>query len=56
MMHGNSNIKNSTCFGHVLCPSSGVFYCAFGTGKFPDDGQRRCPKHVEFCNRINLDN
>jgi hypothetical protein len=21
-----------------------------------DDGQRRCPKHVEFCNRINLDN
>jgi hypothetical protein len=22
----------------------------------PDDGQRRCPKHVEFYNRINLDN
>jgi len=21
-----------------------------------DDGQRRCPKHVEFYNRINLDN
>jgi hypothetical protein len=24
--------------------------------KNPDDGQRRCPKHVEFYNRINLDN
>jgi hypothetical protein len=22
----------------------------------PDDGQRRCPKHMEFYNRINLDN
>jgi len=22
----------------------------------PDDGQRRCPKHVESYNRINLDN
>jgi len=22
----------------------------------PDDGQRRCPKHVEFYDRINLDN
>jgi hypothetical protein len=24
--------------------------------KTPDDGQRRCPKHVAFYNRINLDN
>jgi hypothetical protein len=24
--------------------------------KTPGDGQRRCPKHVEFYNRINLDN
>jgi len=24
--------------------------------KTPDDGQKRCPKHVEFCDRINLDN
>jgi hypothetical protein len=22
----------------------------------PDDGQRRCPNHVEFYDRINLDN
>ena len=21
-------------FGHLLCPSSGVFYCTFDTGKF----------------------
>jgi len=26
--------KNSTCFGHLLCSSSGVFYCTFGTGRF----------------------
>ena len=26
------------------------------TEETPDDGQRRCPKHVEFYNRINLDN
>jgi hypothetical protein len=24
--------------------------------KTRDDGQRRCPKHVEFYNRINLNN
>jgi hypothetical protein len=23
-----------TSFGLALCPSSGVFYCTFGTGKF----------------------
>jgi len=23
-----------TLLGHLLCPSSGVFYCIFGTGKF----------------------
>jgi hypothetical protein len=22
------------CFGHVLCPSSGVLHCTYGTGKF----------------------
>ena len=27
-------LQNSTCFGHLLCPSSGVFYCTFGTDKF----------------------
>ena len=26
------------------------------TEKIPHDGQRRYPKHVEFYNRINLDN
>ena len=28
------SVINSTCFGHLLCPSSGVFYCTFGCGKF----------------------
>jgi hypothetical protein len=27
-----------------------------GNGKTPDDGQRRCPKHVEFYNIIKLNN
>jgi len=27
-------LENSTCFGHLLCPSSKVFYCTFGTSKF----------------------
>ena len=51
--------QNSTCFGQFLCPSSGVFHCTHSncichTGllcvqwKTPDDGQRNCPKHVEF--------
>ena len=30
--------------------------CAECTVKTPDVGQRRCPKHVEFYDRINLDN
>ena len=79
---------DSTCFGQLLCPSSGVFHCTHsngiyhtgyshslraGSGRFrpdpacklsanlydiyhcsvyiektADDGQRNCPKHVEF--------
>jgi len=27
-------LQNSTCFGHPLYPSSGMFYCIFGIGKF----------------------
>ena len=26
--------KNYICFGHLLCPSSGVFYCTFDSGIF----------------------
>jgi len=54
--------ENSTCFGHFLCPSSGVFHCTHSKPvwhipllcvqwKTPDDGQRNCPKHVEFCSK-----
>ena len=60
---GRSVHQHSTCFGQFLCPSSGVFRCTHGdaichTGLLtaceqdqdgtPDDGQRNCPKHVEF--------
>ena len=49
----------STCFGQFLCPSSGIFHCTHSNGichtcllcvqwKPPDDGERNCPKHVEF--------
>ena len=27
-------LQNSTYSGHLPCPSSGVFYCTFGTDKF----------------------
>ena len=46
--------KNSTCFGHFLCPSSGVLHCTHSNG--PEDGQTNCPKHVEFFPKINLRN
>jgi hypothetical protein len=32
------------------------FTSAECTVETPDDGQRRCPKHVEFYNTINSDN
>jgi len=79
---------NSTCFGHFLCPSSGVFHCTHSNGichtglltaceqdqdgtarklsahipllcvqwKTPDDGQRNCPKHVEFYSKNKFEN
>ena len=34
-------LQNSACFGHILCPSSRVFYCKFGTGKFHADFDER---------------
>ena len=30
----NEWMNKTTCFGHPLCPSSGVLYSTFGTGKF----------------------
>jgi len=53
----------STCFGQFLCPSTGVFHWSHSQAvsksvwhipllcvqwKTPDDGERNCPKHVEF--------
>jgi hypothetical protein len=50
---------NSTCFGQFLCLSSRVLHCTHIKPvqhipllcvqcRTPDDGQRNCPKHVEF--------
>jgi hypothetical protein len=33
-----------------------TYQCRMFSRKTPDDGQRRSPKHVEFYNRINLNN
>ena len=85
--------RNSTCFGHLMCPSSEVISCTRGNWYVselekcsnlsqvgtefqpdsprqrphnlhetyqlprvqlitPDDGHRRCPKHVEFRDKI----
>ena len=52
---------NSTCFRQFLCPSW-VFHCTHSKPvwhkplpraqwKTPDDGQRNCPKHVEFLSK-----
>jgi hypothetical protein len=37
----------STCFGQLLCPSSGVFYCTIGTAQFrPDSPWKRSSKNL----------
>jgi hypothetical protein len=62
---------NSTCFRQFHCPSSGVFYrthsndicqhicmtytIAVCTVKTPDNGERNCPKHVEFHSKNKFD-
>jgi hypothetical protein len=44
------SVIKTTCFGHLLCPSLGVFCCTFGTGKFharqfhPDSAWKRSSK------------
>ena len=40
--------QNSTCFGHLLCPSSAVFHCTFGTGKFHAGFRRPLPNRVRM--------
>jgi len=30
----DDRFQAESCFGHLLCPSSGDFYCTFVTGKF----------------------
>jgi hypothetical protein len=52
VLHGSSIL---TLLGsvHQNCMKLTSAECTVGT---PDDGQRRCPKHVEFYNRINLNN
>jgi len=31
-----------------------IYHCRVYSEKIPDDGQRNCPKHLEFHARINL--
>jgi hypothetical protein len=62
-------LRNSTYFGHLLCPSSGLqpdsprkrphtrnLHETYQLPRVqlitPDDGHSRCPKHVEFRNKI----
>jgi hypothetical protein len=33
-----------------------IYHCSVYSEKIPDDGQRNCPKHVEFHSKINLRN
>ena len=63
--------RNSTCFRQFFCPSSGVFHrthslqavskpvwhipLLYVQWKTPDDGQRNCPKHVEFYSKNKIE-
>jgi hypothetical protein len=45
--------------GPARKPSSNlydIYQCRIYSKKTPDDGQRNCPKHVEFLDKINLGN
>jgi len=44
------------CLEAVIKNSHETYRCRMYSRKLRDDGQRRCPKHIEFYNRINLDN
>jgi hypothetical protein len=44
------------CLEAVIKNLHETYQCRNVQYKTPDDGQRGCPKHVEFCNKINLDN
>jgi hypothetical protein len=44
------------CLEAVIKNLHKTYQCRMYSRKFHDDGQRRCPKLVEFYNRINLDN
>jgi hypothetical protein len=46
--------RNSTCFGHLLCPSSGVISCTRGNCYVSCRLCGRCPKHVEFRDKIKI--
>jgi hypothetical protein len=48
LMMGREDARNMWSFINLPVPNV--------QWKTPDDGQRGCPKHVEFYNRINLDN
>jgi hypothetical protein len=57
----NALIIKSYCYKILPLLGSGHQICMKLTvpnvqQKTPDDGQRRCPTHVEFYNRINLNN
>jgi hypothetical protein len=55
LFHAESewNILTLLGSGHQTCMKLTSAEC---TVENPDDGQRRCPKHVEFYDRINLNN
>jgi len=42
------------CFGHPLCPSSGVLYSTFGTGKFHAGFDDRLRAESGWCSILTL--
>jgi hypothetical protein len=49
-------VRMELCLEAVIKNLHETYQCQMYSRKTPDDGQRRCPKHAEFYNGINLDN
>ena len=55
-MTASKRVRMELCLEVVIRNLHETYQCQIYDKKTPDDGWRRPPKHVEFYNRINLDN
>ena len=54
---GNSSVHHQEFFTlHTANRYDICHCCVYSEKKTPDDGQRNCPKHVEFCSKNKFEN